>query len=239
MFTTLHYFKKLYHWLLPPTCILCHAASRQTLDLCHACADDLPILSQSCMRCAAILTTDGLVCGDCLKEPPAFDTTYALFSYQTPITKLIMELKFHQQLVNAHLLGKLMAETLEKRWYYNKTRPDVIIPIPLHPKRLQERGFNQALEIARPISKTLQIPIDILSCRRIKYTKAQAQLVSVKRGQNMKNAFTINRDLTGLYVAVLDDVITTGRTMGEFSKALKAAGAYRVDAWSVARAIRN
>ena len=239
MFTTLHYFKKLYHWLLPPTCILCHAASKQTLDLCHACTDDLPILLQSCPRCAAILTTDGLLCGECLKKPPAFDATYALFSYQTPITKLIMELKFHQKLVHAQLFGKLMTAAIEKRWYYNKTLPDVIIPIPLHPKRLQERGFNQALEIGRPISKALQIPIDILSCQRIKYTQAQAQLVAEKRDQNMKKAFIINRDFTGLSVAVLDDVITTGRTLDEFSKALKAAGACRIDAWTVARAIRT
>jgi ComF family protein len=182
---------------------------------------ELPILPQSCPRCATILPmplTANLRCGECLKHPPAFDTTYALFSYETPITKLIMELKFHQKLVNAELLGKLMANALTERWYYNKPKPDVIIPIPLHPIRLQERGFNQALEIARPISKALHIPIDILSCQRIKHTEAQAQLLAENRGQNMKNSFRINATLKGKHIAVVDDVITTGHTENSGSK---------------------
>ena len=232
--------KKCYYWLLPPTCILCHARAPLTLDLCAACADDLPILPQSCPRCAKILLvapTVNVICGDCLQHPPAFDATYALFAYQAPITKLIMELKFHHLLVNATVLGKFMADALQTRWYYNKTRPDVILPVPLHPKRLTERGFNQALEIGRPTSKILQIPLDRVSCQRVRYTQAQARLQAEKRGQNVKNAFKINKNLTGLHVAVIDDVITTGRTIEEFSYALKKAGAKRVDVWAVARAI--
>jgi ComF family protein len=177
-----------------------------------------------------------LRCGGCLGRPPAFDATYALFAYLPPITKLIMELKFHHKLVNAEILGQLMADTLKNRWYYNKTLPDVIIPVPLHAKRLQERGFNQALEIARPISNLLQIPLDTLSCKRTRHTTAQARLVAEERHQNVKDAFIITQDFTGQTIALLDDVITTGQTVTELSKTLKKAGAKRIDIWAVARA---
>jgi ComF family protein len=239
MFTTLDYLKKFYYWLLPPTCILCHAKAASTRDLCAACIEDLPILPQSCPVCAKTLTGSpaaGLHCGDCLRQPPAFDATYALFAYLPPITKLIMELKFHHKLVNARILGQLMADTLQNRWYYNKTLPDVIIPVPLHAKRLQERGFNQALEIARPISKILQIPLDTFSCQRTRHTTAQARLAAEQRHQNIKNAFIINQDFTGQTIALLDDVITTGQTIEELSKTLKKAGTKRIDVWALARA---
>jgi ComF family protein len=157
-------------------------------------------------------------------------------AYLPPITKLIMELKFHHKLVNAEILGQLMAQTLQKRWYYNKSLPDVIIPVPLHTQRLQERGFNQALEIARPISDRLQIPLDTLSCQRARHTTAQATLVAEQRHQNVKNAFVIHQDFTGRTIALLDDVITTGQTVAELSKTLKKAGAKRIDIWAIARA---
>ncbi len=240
MQTIFHYLKTFLHCLLPYTCILCHAPAHSQQDLCHACRIELPILPQSCSRCAKIFTTpleSHLLCGACLQHPPAFDATYALFTYQPPITKLIMELKFHQALVNSRLLGELLADAIQHHWYHNKPLPEMIIPVPLHNKRLRERGFNQAVEMARPIRRLLDIPIDTTTCQRIKYTEPQARLQSEKRHANIKNSFKIMTDLTGRHIAVLDDVITTGGTIEEISKTLKIAGAARIDIWSCARAI--
>jgi ComF family protein len=232
--------KKIYGWFLPPICILCnHPATHEPpwpSDICQDCLNELPILPQSCPRCATpILANQAMECGICLKDPPSFDATYALYLYQLPITKLIMELKFHEKLINARILGGIMAAQIKTAWYYNKPLPDVVIPMPLHPRRLRERGFNQALEIARPIRALTHLPIDITSCLRIKSTAPQARLSGEKRGQYMKNAFLIQRDFSGLHVAVLDDVITTGQTIAEFCRALKQKGAFKIDVWCCAK----
>jgi ComF family protein len=236
MQTIFHYLKKPAHGLLPFTCILCHGRSSQTLDLCCACQSELPILPQSCPRCAKIFSSTTLTCGTCLQNPPVFAATYALFSYLPPITKLLMEIKFHQLLVNARLMGELLASAIQQHWYIGQSLPDKIIPVPLHPQRLRERGFNQAVEIGRPIQKKTGIFLDINSCFRIKHTAAQATLKAEKRVDNLKNAFAINQDLTGQHIAILDDVITTGHTVTELSKTLKKAGAKRIDIWACARA---
>jgi len=243
MRTTPNYFKKLYQWILPPTCILCGYPAGRSQDLCQHCLAELPILPQSCPRCANTLvmatSASDFACGQCLKQPPSFDATYALYTYQSPITKLIMELKFNQQLVNARILGECIANKIKNTWYDNKPLPDMIIPVPLHAKRLQKRGFNQALEIARPISNLLKLPINSTLCLRIKHTSAQAMLPAEKRSQNMKNAFFIKQSLAGYHIAVIDDVITTGHTITELSDTLKKAGARKIDIWCVAKTLRD
>jgi ComF family protein len=240
IFTALDSCKKILAWLIPPVCLLCHQATRWGQDMCQGCRDELPILPQTCPRCAKTLTTPAglkLICGACLKNPPPYDAAYALYSYEKPITKLIMELKFHERLVNARILGELMADAIQHHWYPNKALPDLIIPMPLHTRRLQERGFNQALEIARPIAKYLNIPLDITSCIRHKYTAAQARQSADTRSQNMKNAFTVLGDFSGRHIALLDDVTTTGYSMYELAKTLKKAGAPRIDVWFCARTL--
>jgi ComF family protein len=230
-----HYLKKMGHWLLPYTCILCHNYSTRLQDLCENCFNDLPSLQHACPRCANPLSSPhNIVCGYCLKQTTSFDATYALYFYQAPISKLIMNLKFGQSLVNARILGELLAQRIQQAWYYNKPLPEVIIPVPLHPKRLKERGFNQALEIARPIAKILHLPLEFTSCQRIKHTVAQATLPANQRLQNVKNAFHIEK-LPFKHVAVVDDVITTGYTINEFCQALKSTGVHSIDVWCCAR----
>lgn len=240
MLITLHSLKKIMTWFIPPTCILCHQPSDRPQDLCQGCLNELPILPQTCLRCAKTFTTptfSDLICGECLNHPPPFEAAYALFSYQKPITKLIMELKFHQCLVNAKVLGELMADAIHQRWYATKPLPDLIIPMPLHPQRLKERGFNQALEIARPIAKILKLPLDFTSCTRIKSTAAQARLPAEKRSQNVKNAFATATNFSGRHIALIDDVTTTGHSMQELAKTLKKAGSPQIDVWFCARAL--
>lgn len=170
-----------------------------------------------------------------MQNKPPFDYTHGLFLYQPPITKLILDLKFQRALANAKLLSELLFEKISQEWYQHKSLPSAIIPIPLHTKRLKERGFNQALEIARPLAKKLQLPLLIKSIVRSKHTIAQATLPATQRRRNIHGAFSIEQQLNNQSVAVVDDVITTGGTMDEFCRTLKASGAGRVDVWCCAR----
>jgi ComF family protein len=235
MHFTLIYFKKMALWLLPPTCILCKHPADRVQDLCSSCLNELPILPQGCKSCAKTLWAGATLCGDCQKSPPAFDLLFALYAYQPPITKWIMELKFQEKLIYARVLGELLAETIKNRWYNNTPLPQCIIPIPLHTKRLQERGYNQALEIAKTLAKSLNIPINN-AASRIKFTQPQARLRRNERAKNVKNAFKINKQIANLHIAVVDDVITTGQTLQAFCLALKKAGAKRIDVWCCAKA---
>jgi ComF family protein len=112
----------------------------------------------------------------------------------------------------------------------------LIVPVPLHKTRYRERGFNQAIEIARTVAKEMQIPLDLTSCRRNRDTPHQTQLPAKKRRKNLKNAFSIIKPIHARHIAILDDVMTTGSTTHELAYALKKAGASRVDVWVCARA---
>ena len=148
---------------------------------------------------------------------------------------MILKLKFNHALLHAHILGHLLAKKIRVEWYINKPLPNRIIPVPLHPIRLKERGFNQAVEIARPIAKHLKLPLNYHIGQRMKHTTAQAVLPARQRQKNMKNAFVVTHDLSNQHIAIIDDVITTGRTIREFASALKSAGAQRIDVWCCAR----
>lgn len=128
----------------------------------------------------------------------------------------------------------MLAHAAKKQWYHQQPLPDLIIPMPLHRKRLQERGFNQALEIAKPVSRALKIPID-QAVIRSKATLPQSTLHADERKRNMAKAFTTTRSYAGLHVAVIDDVMTTGHTVTALAQLLIRHGAARVDIWCCAR----
>lgn len=170
--------------LLPPTCLFCGYSTQLSLNICYNCQQELPILSHNCHRCAQFLPdsqSNTRTCGACLNNPPPFDRTFALFSYEPPIIKLIIALKFQQQLSHAKLLGDLLTQQIQQHWYRDKPLPNIILPIPLHPQRLRERGFNQALEIAKPIASKLGLPLDKHGVIRIKSTTPQSGLLASKR----------------------------------------------------------
>ncbi|MHB1946823.1 MAG: ComF family protein [Gammaproteobacteria bacterium] len=234
-----NYLKKLSHWLLPHACVLCGGYSTRQQDLCKPCLSELPHLQYACSRCAKPFLTEEQheLCGICINETPFFDCTHALYLYQFPITRLIMDLKFGDALVNARILGELLADKIQTEWYCEKLLPEALIPLPLHPHRIKQRGFNQALEISRPIAKRLRLPLLYNNCMRIKHTAAQATLPAKERQQNIKNAFIIAKNIAYEHIAVLDDVITTGHTMMEFCRVLKQAGVKRIDVWCCARPV--
>lgn len=223
--------------LLPHACLLCHHPANHRA-LCDHCLDDLPRSIYACPRCARPIAhfKANFTCNYCLKHSfLPFDKTFALFLYQQPVTKLIMDIKFGQSLSNANLLGTLMADKIRQNWYQTTSLPTLILPIPLHPLRLKQRGYNQAIEIARPISKLLKIPMETQVCQRLKHTAAQATLSAIKRAENIKNAFVLTKSISEQHIAVIDDVITTGGTVFEFCQVLKQGGAKRIDVWCAAR----
>lgn len=172
------------------------------------------------------------LCGRCISRPPAFDKTYAPFLYQEEMRYLITGLKFGARHAHARLLGQLLVEQISQ----TARMPECIIPVPLHKARYRERGFNQAIEIARLVSSQTGIPLDLRSCRRRRDTPHQAGLTSKQRRRNIKNAFELAQPIAYRHVAILDDVLTTGSTAHEMALLLKRQGVERVDVWVCARA---
>ncbi len=213
--------------LFPPRCLLCGGRGD---GVCPGCLGEFPFIEGACRRCALPLEA-GEVCGRCLKHPPAFHSAFAPFHYAFPVRELILALKFHRQLHLAPVLGRLMAEALATR-----DLPERLLPVPLHPKRLRERGYNQALELARPIARTLGIPLETRACLRVRPTPAQAGLPARRRRVNVAGAFRLARPLQARHVAVVDDVVTTGSTVQALALELIRGGAERVEVWSLSRA---
>lgn len=222
-------------FLLPQVCVVCKAKAES--HLCVGCRTKLPRINYGCVRCGRELTQNALICGECLKHPPPFARTIAPFFYAAPIDQLIIALKFHGRLLHAKLLGELLAEHLTE-YYRDHPKPELIIPMPLHKTRLQERGFNQALEIAKPIAKKLNVPLERYHCKRIKNTAAQTSLTADERRVNVKKAFAVAHTMPA-HIAVIDDVITTGSTITEFCKVLRHSGAVTIDVWCCARSHRD
>jgi len=155
------------------------------------------------------------------------------YRYAYPLDQLIRAFKYRGVLAYGRVLGTLLAEWLAVR---RAPLPQVIVPVPLHPSRHRERGFNQASELARPISRRLDIPFDDRLCRRNRATADQTELGAGSRRSNVRRAFEVAGTLGLRHVAVLDDVLTTGSTANEIARVLKRAGVRIVEVWAVARA---
>ncbi len=222
--------------VLPPTCLLCGAEGGDGLDLCSGCLADLPLNSRACVRCALPLPTTsppGSQCGGCQRHPPPYHAGIAPLRYEGVLRFLVTGLKFHNHMDHARLLGELLARSLEQ--VAEEERPGLILPVPLHPARQRERGFNQALEIVRGPARRLGIALDSESCLRRRPTSPQSGLDARERRRNLRGAFVVHRRPAADHVVVFDDVITTGNTVSELARVLKKAGVARVDVWAVAR----
>jgi ComF family protein len=223
--------KRMLTALLPQDCLLCGDVAGEAL-LCSACVGDLPALpGQRCPTCAES-SPGGAECGACLAEPRHFDATVAAFRYHFPVDRLVQSLKYSRRTATADFLARTMLAGPQPAG-------DVIIPLPLHPLRLCERGFNQSVEIARPLANALRLPLELDGCRRNRDTAPQASLPWKARRGNIRHAFDCCIDLAGKSVIVVDDVMTTGATLDEFARVLKAHGAARVTNWVAARALRD
>jgi len=217
--------EKLASLLFGGSCFVCRGAAPGLL--CAQCEAELPRLERPlCPRCA-LESPGGAICGRCLTQSPAYDATHAALAYDFPADTLVHALKFRGELALAPLLAGLLADKVRG------DRVDHVVPVPLSAQRLRHRGYNQAVEIARHLRK-----VDIGLCERTREAPPQMELPYAERQRNVRGAFRCTRALIGARVAVVDDVMTTGATLDEMARTLKAAGALHVVNWVVARTFR-
>ena len=202
--------------------------------VCRACLNDLPWHPESsCPQCG--LESDGNICGSCLSSPPDFDKTLAVFLYIFPIDAMMVRYKYGNMLNLSNTFGQFLRDKTVSSLAANQI--DFIIPMPIHPTRIKERGFNQAHEIAKVLTKNCKQKLDFKSVARTKLTPPQANLPLKDRVKNIKGAFKVSGELTGKRIAIVDDVMTTGASLNELAKTLKKAGASHVECWVVARTL--
>lgn len=172
-----------------------------------------------------------MLCGACLRRPPVWNEALAALVYEYPVDQLVRQFKFQRSLA----CGQLLAD--EMIGYVNQSGtalPDVLIPVPLHLTRRFWRGFNQAEFLARRLGSRYKIPVLVNQLQRTRRTSAQSGLDHQARKKNIRGAFSCRR-LGNVRVALVDDVLTTGTTLAECARAVRAAGASNIAVWVAAR----
>ncbi|MHA7678975.1 phosphoribosyltransferase family protein [Cupriavidus sp. PET2-C1] len=230
-----HHARRLLRTLLPAACALCGTVQDETV--CAGCAQELLTPLPRCRCCALPLGRTARpgaawLCAQCRYEPPPFDDALVLGDYASPQDGLVLALKFGGVLP----LADWLAGELARRWHADESGrpglalPDVLAPIPLSAQRLAERGFNQSWEIARPLARRLGVRAAPTLLARLRDTPAQATLDLPARQANLQDAFGLGsgHDVAGQHVGLVDDVMTSGATLGEAARLLKANGAARV-----------
>lgn len=219
-------------WLFPATCVMTGNAA-ETVDLSAEILNKMTRPGTFCPLCAEKLSVSK-VCGACLKNPPLTTRTQVGFYFDETVQQLIHDFKYHNQLHLSRLLAELMLQTLDIEAI------EALIPVPLHTSRLLERGFNQSLELAKQLSILTGVPVLPYEVNRIKATSPQANLSAADRVRNLRNAFAVQGEgLAELKrIALVDDVITTGITMQQLAKALKASfPGLEIEAWAIAKVL--
>lgn len=231
---------KVYQWLLfnQSHCMLCLGSQPNAAGLCESCLAELPWQGPQCRQCALPLSSIEQLCGKCQQSPPAFAQVVAPLLYRFPLDSLIPAFKHHGQLAYGRLLARLLSDAVQHHYQERQLAwPDLLLPMPLHPKRQAQRGFNQAFELARPIARSLTLKLDSNNLIRQRPTPAQQGLNATERQHNLAGAFHCRHPerLADLHLALIDDVLTTGSSAQEASRTLLAAGAASVSVWCVAR----
>ena len=214
--------------LLTQDCMLCAGPSANRL-VCDACAISLPWLEHACERCAIPLAQAG-ICGECLRRAPSFDAALAAFEYRFPLDRLIQRFKYSGDLAAGRWLALELAGRVARC-----ERPTLLVAPPLARSRMRERGFNQAVVIAKGVAGRLGIRHAPGALAKVRDTSPQPGLGRRARLANLRGAFRCNARLAGEHVAIVDDVMTTGATADALARVLKAAGAARVSVWAIAR----
>lgn len=220
--------------LLPPRCLVCGAPGDGGRDLCAGCAGDFSLNHPCCPRCALPLAAPAPMCGECVRRPPPFAAVSAPFRYAHPLDLLEVRFKFGGDLAAGRVLGEMLADMVDPSVLDSV---GLLVAVPLHPARLRERGYNQALELARPLARRRRLPLTADALRRQRATPPQTGLDARGRRKNLADAFVVAPDVPlPRHVVLVDDVMTTGATLRECAQVLQRAGCDRVDAIVLARA---
>lgn len=229
--------------LFQPSCLLCGNVTHTTRSICQACADNLPANDFHCRICSASFGIDNtnmssgpvcptsLTCPTCQKRPPSYSSSFVPYLYKDRMCDLVQQFKFHHNLTAGKALCQLFVDKLTSC----KELPDVLIPVPLHPYRMRQRGFNQSGWLATEIAKSTGISVDHSAIRRRQNTEAQHRISRQKRMQNLRKAFSSTRPVDEKHIAIIDDVMTTGATAEAISKVIKQSSDTRIDIWAIAR----
>ncbi|QSP94564.1 ComF family protein [Marinobacter salinisoli] len=215
-------------------CVACLGSSA-TDGLCDPCRSDLPTNHQACPICALPMPRPDLVCGDCLANPPPYARAIIPWRYQFPADAMIRcykdrgQRQFLRPLVTA--LGAQLADLLHQD---QLTKPDILVPAPMHRRRRMKRGFNQAQVIAEELGLRLNIPVASTLVRRQSHVDSQRGLDKGQRLKNLQKVFEVTADIPER-IAIVDDVVTTGATVRTLSALLEAHGAREIQVWALAR----
>ena len=232
--------------IYPPRCLGCalfledNHNHRQTAHFCPDCFSDFsPVVSPLCPICSTPLVS-GLqkdhLCEDCLRKRPFYEAIYALYHYEGAMMEAIHQFKYGEKRYLAKSLGPLFVQFAGSRM---KQRDDLLImPVPLHKKRLRERGFNQSLLLAKHLARQMNAELDFLSLRRVRYTLPQTGLGKEERRKNVRGAFRVENPhaVKAKTVLLVDDVATTGNTLNECARVLKKSGCKNVFCMVLAKA---
>ncbi|MNJ21614.1 DNA utilization protein GntX [compost metagenome] len=230
--------RMVYKWLNSNhLCLLCNDPAEQPYPLCVACEAELPWLQDGCQVCALPLPMQGLTCAQCRRRAPAFFRVEAPWHYGFPLDTLISRFKYNSQWPMGHLLAQLLGRWLCHRYSEGLPRPALLIPVPLAPRRLRQRGYNQAAMLASWLSGHTGIVSNEQVLKRLLDTPAQQGLKARARKRNLRQAFIVTNAHTieGRHLALIDDVLTTGATAQTLASLLLKAGARRVDVYCLAR----
>lgn len=215
------------------SCVVCDQAG-EFARVCEPCRRMLPWNDTFCERCGQPMTgiqPAAVACASCQAKPPPFDKARAPLIYDFPVDGMLKAIKFKRQLWYVPALAALLQESLEREFPV----VDSLVPVPLHRWRQMRRGFNQAIELCRPLHAWTALPI-LIQPKRIRATAAQTGLSASQRRRNLQGAFRVPGKLPGLHPLIIDDVITTGETCSELATELLRAGAESVGVLTVARA---
>lgn len=216
-------------WMLSKICILCELDHRGKHAVCADCLSSFPGIPFACTSCGLPVNKDLNICGLCIKTPPATSQIISPYSFTEPLRSLIHQYKYNGGFYLSSSLSYLLWKCIS-----SSITPDILIPMPMHPKRIRERGFNHTILLTKHLSNWLKIPYDMNICKKTKYTISQASLPAKERKNNLTHTFaTLNHNYK--YIVIIDDVYTTGSTVQALATKLKASGALRVDAWCIAR----
>jgi len=215
--------------LLPLRCLGC---GREGDLICPSCRQSLPrIRLPLCQRCGAT-AGEGNLCRLCINHPLTIDGIRSVFLFQGTVRQAILQLKYKHLKALATPLGELLNEYLSS----HPLKGEALVPVPLHPKRLRERGYNQASLLAQELGKLVGLPVVEDMLIRVQDSVPQARTKSaLERRHNVQGVFTCPRSLEGKQILLVDDVCTTGATLDACAIALKAAGATSVWGLTVAR----
>ena len=220
-----------YPWPLKTPCSLCRQYHNQNTPICNYCEHLFVPLGPACKQCATPLPEWHFPqCAQCREHPPFIDAVFAPYQFEAPLRTLLHDFKYREKL---HL-SLFLAEQMQHTPPIFEPNHTCLIPIPLHQKRLQTRGFNQAAVLAKQLAKQLELPYCPQFIQKIKNTLPQAELEAKKRKKNIKNAFLVKK-IHYPHVILIDDLITTGSTANELAHQLKSNGTQQVSLWCLAK----